>query len=207
MGHLNSKTEIWEELRSRLDRHPTGLPRHAAIERILALLFTEEEAELATVFPVTTVALEELVSKTGRKEADVLPLLESMASKGLVMEIERDNRTHYWLSAAFPGFFEYTFMRVHKDFPYQEMGKLMDEYFAESDFAKEIAGMKTQRTRTLLSHKALGDDLVSEILPYETARGLIEQVDYGSIQTCYCRHKNVHQEKTCSLGRRWMISV
>ena len=51
MGHIGSKTQIWEELRSRLDRHPVGLPRHAAIERILSLLFNEQEAELATVFP------------------------------------------------------------------------------------------------------------------------------------------------------------
>jgi Pyruvate/2-oxoacid:ferredoxin oxidoreductase delta subunit len=199
MGHINSKTKIWDELRSRLDRHPTGLPRHTAIERILALLFTEEEAKLATIFPVTTVLLEELVSKTGRKKAELLPLLDSMASKGLVIEIERDNRTFYWLSAAFPGFFEYTFMRIQKGFPYREIGKLMDEYFSQSDFAKEIAGTKTQRTRTLIRHDALGDNLISEVLPYETARNLIKQVDYGSLQTCFCRHKDVHLGKTCSL--------
>jgi len=200
MGHINSKSKIWDELRKRLDRHSTGLPRHAAIERILALLFTKDEAELATVFPLTTVLIEELVSKTGRKEAELMPLLDSMASKGLVMEIERDNRTHYWLSAAFPGFFEYTFMRVQEGFPYHEMAKLLDDYFKQSDFAKEIAGMKTQRTRTLIRRDAIGDDFISEVLPYETARGLIEQVDYGSLQTCYCRHKNVHLGKTCSLG-------
>lgn len=200
MGHINSKSKIWDELRKRLDRHSTGLPRHAAIERILALLFTKDEAELATVFPLTTVLIEELVSKTGRKEAELMPLLDSMASKGLVMEIERDKRTHYWLSAAFPGFFEYTFMRVQEGFPYHEMAKLLDDYFKQSDFAKEIAGMKTQRTRTLIRRDAIGDDFISEVLPYETARGLIEQVDYGSLQTCYCRHKNVHLGKTCSLG-------
>lgn len=200
MGHINSKTKIWDELRQRLDRHPTGLPRHASVERILALLFTEEEAKLATVFPVTTVLLEELVVKTGLREVELLPLLDSMASKGLVLEIERDNRTHYWLSAAFPGFFEYTFMRVHEGFPYHEMAKLMDEYFEQSDFAKEIAGLKTQRSRTLIRRDVLEDELISEVLPYETARGLIEQVDYGSLQTCYCRHKDVHLGKTCSLG-------
>jgi formate hydrogenlyase subunit 6/NADH:ubiquinone oxidoreductase subunit I len=200
MGHIISKSEIWDELRKRLDRHSTRLPRHAAIEKILALLFTEDEAELATFFPLATVFIEELVSKTGRKEAELKQLLDSMASKGLVMEIERENRTQYWLSAAFPGFFEYTFMRVQKDFPYHEMAKLLDDYFEQSDFAKEIANMETQRTRTLTRRDAIGDDLISEVLPYETARGLIEQVDYGSLETCYCRHKNVHLGKTCSQG-------
>jgi len=200
MGHVNFKTEIWEELRKRLDRHPTGLPRHAAVERILALLFTEEEAELAAVFPFSTVLLEDLASETGREEAELLPLLDSMASKGLVLEIERDNRTRYWLSAAFPGFFEYTFMRIHKDFPYHEMATLLDDYFKKSDFAREISGLKTQRTRTLINRDTVSDDLISEILPYESARGLIEQVEYGSLQTCYCRHKGVHLGKTCSLG-------
>ena len=103
MGHIGTKTQIWEDLRSRLDRHPVGLPRHAAIERILALLFTDEEAELATVFPAATFQLEELVAITGRKDAELLPLLDSMASKGLVMEIERDSQMHYFLSAAMPG--------------------------------------------------------------------------------------------------------
>lgn len=200
MGHINAKKKIWDELRKRLDLHSVGLPRHATIERILALLFTKDEAELATAFPVTTFQLEDLVLKTGRKEAELMPLLDSMASKGLVLEIDRDNRRYYWLSAAFPGFFEYTFMRVQKGFPYHEMAKLMDEYFRKSDFAKEIAGMKTQRARTLVRRDALGDELISEILPYETAQGLIEQVDYGSLQTCYCRHKAVHLGKMCSLG-------
>ena len=200
MGHLNSKTQILDHLRSRLDRHPSGLPRHAVIERILALLFTDEEAKLAAVFPATTVLLEDLASITGRPEAELRPLLESLASKGLVLEIERDNRTRYWLSAAFPGFFEYTFMRVQEGFPYREMAKLMDEYFRQSDFARDIAGLKTQRTRSLVRREALGDDLVSEVLPYETAHGLIEQVDSGSLQTCYCRNKNAHLGKTCSRG-------
>jgi hypothetical protein len=98
MGLINSKSKIWDDLRKRLDRHYPGVPRHAAIERILALLFTEDEAELATVFPLTAVLIEELVSKTGCKEAELMPLLDSMASKGLVMEIEPDNLTHYLLS-------------------------------------------------------------------------------------------------------------
>jgi Pyruvate/2-oxoacid:ferredoxin oxidoreductase delta subunit len=199
MGHLSSKSEIWEELRSRLDRHPIGLPRHAAIERILALLFTEEEAELAAAFPLTTVAMEELVSRTGRPEAELLSLLESMAAKGLVMEIAPGDRKSYWLSAAFPGFFEYTFMRVQEGFPYPEMARLMEEYFRQSEFAREIAGLETQRTRTLVRLDSLGDDLISEVLPYETARGLIEQVESGSLQTCYCRHKVVHLGRSCSL--------
>jgi len=199
MGHISSKTGIWEELRGRLDRHPIGLPRHAAIERILALLFTEEEAELAVDFPPTTVTLEELVLRTGRPEAEVLVLLDSMAAKGLVMEIARGERKSYWLSAAFPGFFEYTFMRVQESFPYPEMARLMEEYFRESDFAREIAGLETQRTRALVRRDSLGNDLISEVLPYETARGLIELVEFGSLQTCYCRHKTVHLGKNCSL--------
>ena len=39
-----------------------------------------------------------------------------------------------------------TNMRVHEGFSYQEMVKLMDEYFEHSDFAKEIAGIETQRS-------------------------------------------------------------
>ncbi|MBN2357220.1 4Fe-4S binding protein [candidate division KSB1 bacterium] len=200
MGHMHSKSGMWEELRSRLDQHPTGLPRHASLERILSILFTAEEAELATGFPPTTISLPELASQTGRAESDLLPLLDSMAAKGLVMEIERDGITHYFLSAAFPGFFEYTFMRVNKDLPYQELGRLMEEYFQQSDLAKEMAGLKTQRMRTLLRRDALADDLVSEVLPYETARGLIEQVEYGSLQTCFCRHKGRHLGQDCALG-------
>ena len=199
MGHLTTKTEIWEELRGRLDRHPIGLPRHAAIERILSMLFTREEAELAVAFPTTTVGIEGLISSTGRSEEEILPLLDSMAAKGLVLEIVKDDRKSYWLSAAFPGFFEYTFMRVRENFPYSEMARLMEDYFRESGFAKEIAGMGTQRTRTLVRRDSLGEDLVSEVLPYETARGLIEQGESGSLQTCYCRHKVVHLGGSCSL--------
>jgi len=51
MAHLMVKKELLKELRGRLNHNPIGLPEDVHVYEILSILFTNEEAMLASMFP------------------------------------------------------------------------------------------------------------------------------------------------------------
>jgi hypothetical protein len=117
MGHLTGKEDILRKLRERLDKNPIGLPEHTSIYEILSILFTEKEAELGAKFPFGVVGIEELQKATGKDRDELEEILQGMMKKGLVVAVKKDGQVQYMLSAAFVGFFEFTFMRTNESLP------------------------------------------------------------------------------------------
>ena len=77
MGHhLDGKSSI-VPLIDRLNKYPIGLPDSETLRRILAIIFTEEEAYVASRFPLTEATLAELGRATGwdagRLQAETRP--------------------------------------------------------------------------------------------------------------------------------------
>ena len=199
MGHhLGSKSSI-VPLIDRLNKNPVGLVDSEKLRQILALLFNEEEAFIASKFPLEEATIDELASKTGVAEAILLPLLDSMAEKGLVMDLPYAGTTYYMLMPGLIGFFEFTFMKNRTDLPLPELARLMNEYLCEDGTqgqAKEFFGSKTSLTRSLVY-----DDVIpvsSEVSDFESARQIIAKAGYGAVGMCYCRHKKEHLGESCS---------
>ena len=96
MGHLLSTKSSLVPLIDRLSRYPIGLVDNAKLREILALLFDPREAFVASRFPLMEATLEELCEATGLAVPELDGILESMANKGLVMEL-RYNGTSYYL--------------------------------------------------------------------------------------------------------------
>jgi hypothetical protein len=82
-----SATGVYAQLQQRLDRMPTGAPDTPALRRILRLLFSEEEAELAARLP-SLVAVDRLARDLGRDPDELHATLTSMAQRGLVLDLE-----------------------------------------------------------------------------------------------------------------------
>ncbi|MCU0972303.1 MAG: hypothetical protein MUF57_11250 [Gammaproteobacteria bacterium] len=87
MGHLLSTKSSLVPLIDRLNRYPIGLVDSATLREILSLLFTEREAFVASRFPLHEATLGELAELTALPETELQPALESMADKGLVMDM------------------------------------------------------------------------------------------------------------------------
>jgi hypothetical protein len=65
MGHhIGSKNSIIP-LIDRLNKNPIGLVDNEKLRQILAMLFSEEEASIASKFPLEEATIDELVRKTG----------------------------------------------------------------------------------------------------------------------------------------------
>jgi len=201
MGHhLGSKSSIIP-LIDRLNKYPIGLVDNEKLRQILALLFSEEEAFIASRFPLEEATLTELSRLTRVDPERLEPILNGMADKGLVMDMPYGKKTYYLLMPGLIGFFEFTFMKQRADLPIAELAKLMHEYLhddPQSGQAKEFFGSKTQLTRSLPYEEHI--PVSSTITTYESAREIIKNASFGAVGMCYCRHKKEHMDQTCEKG-------
>ncbi len=198
MGHhLDGKSSI-VPLIDRLNKYPIGLPDSDKLRRILAIVFSEEEAFIASRFPLTEATLKELVRATGWEADKLEAQLDSMANKGLVFESKYGGKVYYLLMPGLIGFFELTFMKQRQDLPMAELAELMEEYLMgdpDQKMGKEFFNSKTPLTRSLTYEEHI--PVSSQVATYESAREIIKKAGYGAIGMCYCRHKKEHLNQTC----------
>jgi NAD-dependent dihydropyrimidine dehydrogenase PreA subunit len=205
MGHLLSCKSSLVPLIDRLNRYPIGLVDSAKLREILALLFTEQEAFVASRFPLHEATAAELRDLTGLPAPQLYDILESMADKGLVMDLPYGDQTFYLLVPGLIGFMEFTFMRrrptLTAPVPLADLARLMSEYLHERGprgQAAEFFGSPTQLTRALVYAEQI--PVSSRVTAYEDARQIIEQADYRAVTLCYCRHKKEHLGEPCRKG-------
>ena len=65
MGHHQDSKDSIVPLIDRLNRNPIGLPDSKTLQRILAILFSADEAFIASRFPLQEATLKELSRATG----------------------------------------------------------------------------------------------------------------------------------------------
>jgi len=201
MGHhLDGKNSI-VPLVDRLNKYPVGLPDTEKLRQILEILFSAEEAFVASRFPLQEASLRELSRKTGWDEQRLSPVLENMAQKGLIMDLPYNGRIYYLLLPGLIGFFEFTFMKQRQDLPVEELAKLMHEYLFEdpdNSMGKEMFASKTPLTRALPYEEHI--PVESVVTTYEGARQIVRDAGFGAIGMCYCRHKKEHLHGSCDKG-------
>ncbi len=201
MGHITNAKSSLVPLIDRLNQYPIGLVDNEILRELLSLLFSETEAFVASQFPLTEATLSELCRRTNMDAEALLPVLESMADKGIVMDLTYGTETYYLLMPGVIGFFEFTFMKDRTDLPLEKVARLMSEYFHwdhEKGQAREFFGSKTQLTRSLVYDEHI--PVNSEIVSYNSAREIIKKASYGAASMCYCRHQQEHDGKSCKKG-------
>ena len=201
MGHQHQGKDTLVPLIDRLNKYPIGLFDNDKLRRILELLFSPEEAMVASRFPLQEATVAELCRTTRMPEARLLPVLDGMADKGLVMDLPYNGTTYYLLMPGLIGFFEFTFMKQRADLPVEELAKLMTEYLyddPEQGQGREFFGSKTPLTRSLTYEEHI--PVSSVVTSYESAREIVRQADFGAIGMCYCRHKKQHLNQSCEKG-------
>lgn len=201
MGHhIGSKSNI-VPLIDRLNKYPIGLVDNEKLRQILAILFSEDEAFIASRFPLEEVTLDELSRLTQVDHKKLKQILEQMADKGLVMDLPYADTTYYLLMPGLIGFFEFTFMKQRADLPVKELARLMHAYLHDdprSGQASEFFGSRTPLTRALAYEEHI--PVRSTVTPYESAREILKKADFGAVGMCYCRHKKEHLGESCQKG-------
>jgi Pyruvate/2-oxoacid:ferredoxin oxidoreductase delta subunit len=196
MGHLAIE-KPYLALQERLHKYPIGAPATEELFEILRLRFTKGEAEIAARMPMTPAPLAVISKRVDQAPERLEAKLELMAEKGLVLDFETNGKRFYMLAPTVIGFFEFTFMRLHKDLPNEKLADLLSTYMDDPTFAHNAFRADTQIGRTIAHEKALPDDLRADILPYEQTTEILKKADLRAVGLCYCRHKAMHHGTPC----------
>lgn len=199
MGHLShSKDElVYHALAERLNREPVGIRINETMMELLRRLYTESEALVGSHFPVVPIQLDKIAAITGMSGDDLMPILESMAQKGLVIDLPRRDTVYYSLAPIMIGFFEYTFMRTREETDMRALSELFATYFDDQQARDLMADAETRMERTLVYERLIPAAVETEVLPYERASELIRQAGGGALSHCACRHKASHLGTAC----------
>ena len=180
--------DVYEELRQRLDKHPSGAPDGPGIHEILSILFTPEEARVACGMTFRPKAAEFIAKRAGVSVEEAGERLESLADKGLLFAREKDGEWGYALIPIMPGVFEFPYMKGAKDGKLARLAELWETYLMVH--ARELADTGKPMMRVV----AIQEEVENEprVLTYEMVDKLIDDAKVVGLAHCACRTAFAH---------------
>ncbi len=187
----------YEALVERLNRFPQGVPPSESLYRILGLLFTEREAALVARLPIKPFRAETASRLWELDLATTRDILQGLAERALLLDVEQDGRSLYTVPPPMAGFLEFSMMRVRDDVDQQVLGKLLYRYCNEEEaFVQELfADTGTPLGRGFVHEPVLPPE--AQILDYERASEVIRTASHRGVSNCYCRFKMEQVERAC----------
>jgi ferredoxin len=207
MAHATARA-AYEQLTQRLNRFPQGAPPSELLYRILELLFSEREAGLVAQLPIRGFTARRAAGIWGMREAEARLVLDGLASRAVLLDVEGPSGTVYMLPPPMAGFFEFSMMRVRDDIDQHLLAELFYQYITvEDDFITSLfTHGETQLGRVFVHEPALADARVAlpsidtslHVLDYERASEVIGTARHMGVGLCYCRHKMEHVGRACT---------
>ena len=198
MAHVTARS-AYAHLVDRLNQFPQGAPPSDLLYRILGLLFTEREAELVAQLPIRPFTAARAASAWKMPVAAARDILDTLASKAILLDLQQGDEQRYVLAPPMAGFFEFSLMRVRNDVDQQLLSELFYQYLTvEEDFVKALFTTgTTQLGRAFVHEPVLTSDQALHVLDYERASAVIASSPDIGVGLCYCRHKKQHLGTAC----------
>jgi len=198
MAHHTLKSS-YSRLTDRLNRYPQGAPPSQLLYKILAILFSEKEAELVAQLPIKPFNAQKASQIWKLNLTETRKVLEELASRAILVDLDRNGESIYVLPPPMAGFFEFSLMRTRGDIDQKTLSELYYQYMnVEEDFIRELmATGETQLGRTFIHEPILTNEDALHVLDYERATEVIKTASHIGVGTCYCRHKMHHLDKAC----------
>jgi len=198
MAH-NTVRKSYLDLADRINRFPQGAPPSDLLFRILELLFSQREAELVAQLPIRPFTVDRAAAVWKMNVGEAGKILDELASRAILVDIESEDGTAYVLPPPMAGFFEFSMMRVRDDLDQKLLSKLFYEYLnVEEDFIKALFTTgETQLGRAFVAETSLPADGALEVLDFERATWVVESAEHIGVGVCYCRHKMHHLGRAC----------
>ena len=221
MAHATTRG-AYAALAERLNRFPQGAPPSDLLYRILGILFSEREARLVAQLPIRPFDAPKAAAIWGVPVAEARTVLDGLASRAVLLDMETPDGPVYILPPPMAGFFEFSMMRVRGDIDQELLGRLFYEYITvEDDFILALfTNGETQLGRVFVNEEALDDaagrprrgspapgvvvtgglpgDGALHVLDQERASEVVATATHMGVGTCYCRHKARHVGKACA---------
>lgn len=199
MSHQSLKSG-YAELVDRLNRFPQGAPPSETLYQILNILFSEREAQLVALLPIKPFNVKKASQIWKMPLAETQKILDELASRAILVDIEWEGKTTYTLPPPMAGFFEFSMMRMRGDIDQKLLGELFYQYLnVEEEFIRELfVRGDTELGRVFVQEPVLTSDNALHVLDYERASEIIQSATHRGIGVCYCRHKMSHVGKNCA---------
>jgi len=198
MAHHTLKTG-YSELVDRINLFPQGAPPSGLLTEILKILFREKEAELVSQLPIKPFTAQKASGIWGKSLTATEQILNELASRALLLDIQKNGDTVYVLPPPMAGFFEFSLMRIRDDIDQKAISELFHEYLnVEEDFVRDLFTLgETQLGRAFVQEPVLSSENALHVLDYERASEVIKTASYMGVGMCYCRHKKQHLGTAC----------
>src|SRR5512140_3605339 len=198
MSHTTLKSG-YTELVDRLNRFPQGAPPSDTLYKILQILFSEKEAQLVALLPIKPFTAAKASQGWKMDITSTRKVLDELASRAILVDVERNGDTVYTLPPPMAGFFEFSMMRLRGDIDQKVLGELFYQYLnVEEEFIKALfVNGETQLGRVYVNEPALPTHSALHVLDYERASEVIRTATSRGIGICYCRHKMEHMGRDC----------
>jgi len=182
--------QVYELLARRLDALPNGFPptRSGVELKLLAELFTPEEAQLATQLRMGKETPERLAQRTAGDPEHLLGMLKGMARRGLISAGRTDEGLGFGLLPFVVGIYEMQVSRLDAD-----IARLFEEYYQEA-FGQTFA-VEPSVHRVIPVNESVRMDI--EIQPYESVTDIVSGAKaWGGVE-CICRKQKALLGEPC----------
>ena len=199
MAHNTIKSG-YSQLVKRLNYFPQGAPPSERLNKILNILFREKEAKLVSLLPIKPFTAEKASSIWKMALISTQKVLDELAGRALLVDVELNGKSIYSLPPPMAGFFEFSMMRIRDDIDQKALSELFYQYLnVEEDFIRALFfDGETQLGRTFVHEPVLTNENALHVLDYERASEVIETASHRAVGICYCRHKMEHLGKACN---------
>lgn len=121
-------TSLYGRLADRLNQFPQGAPLSDSLFKILRILFSEREAGLVSQLPIKPFTVLKAAAISNMREAEAQNILEELASRATLLDMEQQGQQQYCLPPPMAGFFEFALMRVRTDIDQKALSELLYQY-------------------------------------------------------------------------------
>ena len=198
MSHVTLNSG-YTDLIERLNRFPQGAPPSETLYKILSVLFSEREADLVAQLPIKPFTAIQASRILKMDLIETRQVLDELASRAILVDIEREGQSIYVLPPPMAGFFEFSMMRLRGDIDQKVLGELFYQYMnVEEEFIRNLfVRGETQLGRVFVHEPVLSNENALHVLDYERASEVVRTATHRGIGVCYCRHKMMHVGRNC----------
>jgi Na+-translocating ferredoxin:NAD+ oxidoreductase subunit B len=187
---MDTQHEVYKKLAQRLDALPNSFPPtdDGAELRLLAYLFTPEEAELAAQLRIQLETAEQIAGRMGLEYGPTRQALKSMSRRGLIRAGKAEAGLGYGLLPFAVGIYENQLSTFTEEF-----ARLFEDYF-QKGFTNALRPQPAVH-RVIPVGESIKNEM--QVAPYESAVGVIEHAQAWGVIDCMCRRQTAFVGKPC----------
>lgn len=170
----------YQQLATRLDSLPNGFPptEDGAELRLLEMIFTPEEAALASQLRITLETSKEVAERIGGDPKEVRNLLKGLARKMLIEVGRTENGLGYGIMPFVVGIYEMQFATLDA-----EMAQVFEDYYQQA--FSHVLGVTPPFQRVIPVSETIQTGM--EIGPFESAADIVTGANAWGVVDCICR--------------------